>query len=573
MFLGAIAVTTYAAHKLWPVGFPYGGKEEWETREVPKRVQKVKEDLFEKREEVHQKFNDLTHGRRPALEGRHGRSDSTTSVGSSNGRRRAEHDRERIYYEERESRRQTPASWEREGRTMAEPETIWVDRDGRRVEPPPRNERVYRRQETRYEVEDGGARLVGRSREEVGSPQPPLRSGRLMLEDSRDRARAMPWQQDGRQLLQEETSSRTSSLYPEPTVANAPRHEKVTARKERTVIHERAISPPDEWERPLDTGRERRWTERTKERYEVATDMDPLVPRDHERNLDLPLREITKERREIYRGRDSSPPRDLERYRDLTPKRKVIETREMIREGPASPFLDYDRDLEPSRERDKPQIVTVTEQKETIRQRDVSTPKAARDRQPEETVIEHRELVRRRASSPTRDYDRDREYDVSTEKVVRERHDVVRDRSPYSHYEYKRTRDQPREIREEHTLIREQPREIREEHTLIREKPREIREEHTLIRELPREIREEHTIVREQPRETREEHTLIRERGMSPPRDRERTRERRYHGEFESIEDSYLELPLHTRRKSLSPMMTPRRGDRERLRDDDIVYL
>ncbi|TLD30383.1 hypothetical protein PspLS_02289 [Pyricularia sp. CBS 133598] len=598
MFLGAIAVTTLAVHKFWPKGFPYGDKEEWETREIPKHVQKAKEELFEKREEVHQKIEDMTHGRRPLLEGRPGRSDSTASVGSSNGRRYAEYDRERMYYEDRQGRRYLPAAREREGRPGPEQEIIWVDREGRRVDPPPRHERVYRRQETRYRDddaphEDAGARLVSRSREEVEVHQPPARSSRLMLKDASQRPGDMPWEKDERRMVQEDTS-RSSLRYADPEVFKPPRYEKVTARQERTVINERPISPSDEWDRDLDMGRDRRWHERTKERHqitendrlalhdlerdderiqdpqpreiiterreivreresslgrdyerrrdydriqdprsreiimerrEVVRGPDPSLgrdyegPLDHDRIQDPPSKEIMTGRREVVRGRDSSLGRDYERPRDRTPKRKVIETQEIIREKAASPPLEYPRESERARELDlEPDIITV-ERHEKVHQRDISPRghKPSRDRQPKETIVEQQEIARRRALSPPRDYEDEREYNMATKKVIRERREEIRDRSPSPHYEYERTREQPREFREEHRVIHE--------------------------------------------------------RGISPPREWDRPRERRSnHEALGPIENDFLDLPVRTRRNGASPMPHLRRGDRERMRDEDLVY-
>ncbi|EJT74252.1 hypothetical protein GGTG_08095 [Gaeumannomyces tritici R3-111a-1] len=64
-FLGAVAVATFAAHKLWPKGYLYGSKEEWETRPVPK---KVREEITEKRVEIRQEVDRL-RGHRPAGNG------------------------------------------------------------------------------------------------------------------------------------------------------------------------------------------------------------------------------------------------------------------------------------------------------------------------------------------------------------------------------------------------------------------------------------------------------------------------------------------------------------------------
>ncbi|TLS30498.1 hypothetical protein PpBr36_03423 [Pyricularia pennisetigena] len=452
IFLGAIAATTLAVHKFWPKGFPYGPKEEWETREVPKRVQKVKEDLFEKREEVHQKIEDITHGRRPMLEGRPRRSDSTASVGSGNGRRYAEYDRERMYYEDRKGRRFLPAARDREGRPGPELE-------GRRIDPQPRHEMVYRHQETRYRGDDAaradaGARLVGRSREEVEIHQPPIRSSRLMPEDASQWPRDMPRQNDARRVLQEDTSSRSSLKYAEPEVLNPPSTEIIT------------------------------------------------------------------EHREIVRGRDPSPGRDYERPRDRTPKRKVVETREIIREKATAPPLEHHRESERTRELDlepKPNMITV-ERHDTIRQRDVSSRghKPVRDGQPRETIVEQQEIVRRQAPSLQREHEDKREHNMISKKVVRERREELGDRSSSPHYEYERTREQPREFCQEHRVIRE--------------------------------------------------------RGISPPRDGDRPRERRSsHEAPDPIEDDYLEPPPRTRR-GLSPMPHSRRSDRERMKEQEVAY-
>ncbi|EHA52755.1 hypothetical protein MGG_16852 [Pyricularia oryzae 70-15] len=597
MFLGAIAVTTLAVHKFWPKGFPYGDKEEWETREIPKHVQKSKEDLFEKREEVHQKIEDMTHGRRPMLEGRPGRSGSTASVGSSNGRRYAEYDRERIYYEDRQGRRFLPVAREREERPGFEQETIWVDREGYRVDPPPRHERVYRRQETHYRGDDAPygdtkARLVSRSREEAEVHQPPARNSRPMLEDVSQRPRDIPWENDERRMLQD-TSSRSSMKYAEPGDLGPPRYEKVTARQERMVVNERAFSPPGEWDRDTEIGRDRRLHESTKERHHIAENdrlslhdlernheqtqdpplreitterreivrgRDPSLgrsyerprdhdriqdppskeiiterreivrgrdrsldhdyerPRDHDRIQDPPSREIITERREVVRGRDPSPDRDYDRPRDRTPKRKVIETQEIIREKATSPPLEYHRESERARELDfEPNIITV-ERHEKIRQRDISPRghKPVKDR-PKETIVEEHEIVRGRAPSPARGYEDEREYNMTMKKVTRERREEIRDRSPSPDYEYERTREQPREFREERRVIRE--------------------------------------------------------RGISPPREWDRPRERRSnHEAVGPIEVDFLDLPVRTRRNGASPMPHSRRGDRERMRDEDLAY-
>ncbi|TLD16426.1 uncharacterized protein PgNI_01253 [Pyricularia grisea] len=563
MFLGAIAVTSLAVHKFWPKGFPYGDKEEWETREIPKHAQKVKEDLFEKREEVHRKIEDMTHGRRPMLEGRPGRSDSMASVGSSNGRRYAEYDRERMYYEDHQDRRFLPAAREREGRPGPDQEIIWVDREGRRIDPQPRNERVYRRQETRYRGDnappvDTGARLVSRSREEVEVHQPPARSSRPMLEDASQRPRDMPWENDERRNLPEDTSSRSSLKYMEPEVSKPPRYEKVTTRKERTVINERAVSPPDEWVRERDLGRDRPWNERTKERHqttengrlslhdlkrdhvrtpdppsrEIVTEHREVVlrpdqslgreyegPRDGDRIRDSPSREIIAERREVVRERDLSLGHDHERPRDQIPKRKVVETQEIVREKVIPPPVEYHRESERTRELDlEPDIITV-ERYEKIRHRDLS-PRGhnpARDRQPKEIIVEQQEIVRGRAHSHPRDYEDERECNMTTKKVIRERREEIRDRSLSPHYEYERTREQPREFQEEHRVIRE--------------------------------------------------------REISPPREWDRPRERRSNHEvLGPIEDEYLYLPVRTRRNGASPTPHSRRGDRERTRGEEVDY-
>ncbi|KLU88920.1 hypothetical protein MAPG_07901 [Magnaporthiopsis poae ATCC 64411] len=64
-FLGAVAVAAFAAHKLWPKGYLYGGKEEWESRPIPK---KVKEETAEKRVEIRQEVDKL-RGHRPTGNG------------------------------------------------------------------------------------------------------------------------------------------------------------------------------------------------------------------------------------------------------------------------------------------------------------------------------------------------------------------------------------------------------------------------------------------------------------------------------------------------------------------------